>query len=328
MKKNKIIFLAKILFIIVVFTYLFRKVPLSDIVETVKQAKILPLISALLMFTAIRIVTALKWNILLRHHGIKEPFSHIVNIIFTSQFIGMIFPTSLGVDAVRFVQIQRNKKDLTASAGSIVADRILAVASLALLSIVSGTLLYFYSSLENKKILLPVLYFAPPILLGFLLLMTSLPQILFDLTHKANRKFCNEHKILTKIIEKAETMHLMLYDLQKDKKMFASICALNIIVQLGRVAEYYILFIALGAVVSPYYAIAVTPIIILLVLLPISPMGLGVKEGAFIYFFAQIGVSPDISITVSLLSHFLQFGGIIPGAVLFLINKKQDKSVS
>lgn len=322
MTKNKIKLLIKLIFIVIVFTYLFHKVPISDIIATVKQAKIFPLFAALLMFTAIRIVTALKWNILLRHHGICEPFSHIVNIIFTSQFIGMIFPTSLGVDAVRFVQIQRDKKNLAATAGSIVADRILAVASLALLSIVSGTLLYFFSSLENKKILLPVLYFAPPILMGFIFLMTSLPQILFDLTHKANRKFCNEHAFLTKIIEKAEEMHLMLYDLKKDRKMFASICSLNIIVQLGRVAEYYILFIALGAMVNPYYAIAVTPIIILLVLLPISPMGLGVKEGAFIYFFAQIGVAPDISITVSLLSHFLQFGGIIPGAVLFLQDRK------
>lgn len=326
MTKNKIKFIIKIIFIIAVFTYLFNKVPLSDIIKTVKQAKILPLIAALVTYITIRIITALKWNILLLHNGIKEPFSQIVSIIFTSQFIGMIFPTSLGVDAVRFVQIQRDKKDLTASASSIVSDRILAVTSLAFLSILSGSLLYFFSSLPNKNILLPVLYFAPPILLGFAFLMTSFPQKLFNLVHKANKKFCNEHAFLTKMIDKSEEMHLMLYDLKKNKKMFASICALNIIVQLGRIAEYYILFIALGAHIDPYYTIAVTPIIILLVLLPISPMGLGVKEGAFIYFFAQIGVAPDISITVSLLSHFLQFGGIIPGAVLFLQNKNSNSA--
>ena len=65
------------------------------------------------------------------------------------------------------------------------------------------------------------------------------------------------------------------------------------------------------------------PMIILVTLLPVPFYGLGFKEGAFIFFFSLVNIPNEISFSVSLMSYPLLLVGIIPGAIFFLIDKKE-----
>ena len=55
------------------------------------------------------------------------------------------------------------------------------------------------------------------------------------------------------------------------------------------------------------------PVITLIALLPISVLGLGVKDGAFVFFFGGAGVPASLALAVSLSSY-----GVIIGASVLL----------
>jgi hypothetical protein len=50
-------------------------------------------------------------------------------------------------------------------------------------------------------------------------------------------------------------------------------------------------------------ALVLVPIITLVALLPVSVLGLGVKDGAFVFFFGGAGVAASLALAVSLTSY-------------------------
>jgi uncharacterized membrane protein YbhN (UPF0104 family) len=70
---------------------------------------------------------------------------------------------------------------------------------------------------------------------------------------------------------------------------------------------------AVGAKVTlAQYAVFV-PITSLVLIIPISFAGLGVREETYRQLFGQVGVPAEVSVTISLL--YYVFGNIVPGVV-------------
>ena len=87
------------------------------------------------------------------------------------------------------------------------------------------------------------------------------------------------------------------------------------------------LYLALGGEVTVIDCIAFIPLVYVAVLIPISVGGLGVREGTLIYLFGMVGVPPEISISVGLLSHVLQLVVGLPGLIPFLFDQRASSSV-
>ena len=99
---------------------------------------------------------------------------------------------------------------------------------------------------------------------------------------------------------------------------------LNVVVQVLRTLQIHFIFRSLGVSVPLAQEFAFVPIIVLLTLLPISYFGLGIKEGAFAYFFSSVGIPPSVSVSVSLITYPLIVLGLLPGA-LFLATRNKAK---
>ena len=90
----------------------------------------------------------------------------------------------------------------------------------------------------------------------------------------------------------------------------------------------YLLGVAIGCPVSLGYYFVLLPIVWLVAMIPISINGLGLREGAFVVLFVSIGMSKEAAIAISVL--FLaqaMLQGLI-GSVLFLVHRKEGKTVS
>jgi hypothetical protein len=72
--------------------------------------------------------------------------------------------------------------------------------------------------------------------------------------------------------------------------------------------------------------LAFVPIILMLSFLPISFFGLGIKEGAFVYFFSQVQVPSAAALTVSLITYPLIFLAILPGGLFLLVGSGRGAS--
>ena len=75
---------------------------------------------------------------------------------------------------------------------------------------------------------------------------------------------------------------------------------------------------ALGIEIEPLYFFIFMPLIWVIITVPISISGLGLREGAFVFFFTQVGVSSADAVAISLLYYFYNVivGGIGGLAVL------------
>jgi glycosyltransferase 2 family protein len=89
-------------------------------------------------------------------------------------------------------------------------------------------------------------------------------------------------------------------------------------VQVLRIVQAYYLGVGLGiqAPISVYFAFI--PMILLIMLLPITINGLGTSQYAFIAFFSRAGVTNADAFALSVLFVALGFIGNLPGGLLFL----------
>ncbi len=89
-------------------------------------------------------------------------------------------------------------------------------------------------------------------------------------------------------------------------------------VQVLRIVQAYCLGLSLGIdqPLSLYFGLI--PVILLVMLLPVTINGLGVSQAAFVWFFAQAGVPNGTAFTLSVLFVALGTVGNLPGGLLYL----------
>ena len=154
-KKKALTAILKLAVIAACLFILSRKLHLSDIRQSLAHVRLIYLLPALAMILTEPVVMAYKWNILLKQKGIREGFFNIVRLIFTSNFVAIMFPTALGADALRIFFLQRQKHSLTHATASLLADRMMALGTLALLS--SLGLLSMWRAVSDRHVIVVVL---------------------------------------------------------------------------------------------------------------------------------------------------------------------------
>lgn len=302
----------RVLIVAVILAVIAARIDFREMAAAVGGATRGPILLAVLLFMVNRVITAAKWDLLLRRNGIRAGLLKLIRIMFESSFLGIAIPSGLGVDIARLVQIRMERHNLTSSASSILADRILAVLTLALLSVVAAC--FCRDLINDSAVLVTVIVVGLLAVAAILLLMSSLSLKAYSLV----RGF-----LPGAINSKVAEIHESLAGLLKDPSVLAAVLAMNVMVQCVRIAQVHLLFIAVGESVPLAIEIAFVPMILLIKLLPISPyMGIGVQEGAFVYFFSQVGVASEISVSASILMHLVVIIGIMPGAVLFFAGRQ------
>jgi len=316
--------LIRILIIAVIFALIARNLDWGGTLEVLRDCSFAPLLGAVLLYLCNRLLSAVKWKFLLEHNGISVGLGSLLRIIFESNVLGIMIPSSFGADLVRTVHLGRREQNLTAVVGSVLADRMLSVMVLASIAVTASFLAW--PLVEDKNVLLAVGAFGAAAATFIVLCMGdvffrlySLARRLFGFLNRAVFRGSEKVRNATAaILGKIEEVHSSFSRLKKSGKLFASVVAINVIVQLFRVGQIHFIFLALGVSVPITIELAFVPIILLLIFLPFFPyMGLGVKEAAFIYFFGLAGVPAEVSFSASILSHLVIIAGVLPGIVLF-----------
>jgi uncharacterized protein (TIRG00374 family) len=114
-----------------------------------------------------------------------------------------------------------------------------------------------------------------------------------------------------------EKIYAEFIDYHAHKPKLLYILIISFLFQFVRVFVTYAGSLALNQNVDLVYFFIFVPLIVLVSLLPISVGGIGVREGAFVYFFAQVGMSTAEAFTLSLLLYVLNLIVILPGGVIY-----------
>jgi uncharacterized protein (TIRG00374 family) len=116
-----------------------------------------------------------------------------------------------------------------------------------------------------------------------------------------------------------DTFHIYRYH----KRKSIEILALSLLAQLIAILYYPIIAYSFGLDVPLVYFLIVIPIILVILMLPISISGIGVREGAFIFFFKKVGVLPHEAVSIALVAFGLYLIWSLIGGVVYAMRDQK-----
>jgi uncharacterized membrane protein YbhN (UPF0104 family) len=96
------------------------------------------------------------------------------------------------------------------------------------------------------------------------------------------------------------------------------IFVISMVVQLLRCLNFWMIYQSLGASVPAIYFLIFIPLVFVVMLLPISIGGFGVREGALLYFFSTVGIDSEISVAAGFLFYVLHLLALFAGLIFLL----------
>ena len=75
----------------------------------------------------------------------------------------------------------------------------------------------------------------------------------------------------------------------------------------------------IGIHVSPVFYFAILPIVNIMTMIPITFSGIGIREGAFVYFFGLKGIEPEPALALGLLFFSIQVATSLLGGVAYAL---------
>ena len=266
-----------------------------------------PVAIAVLLVFLDRALMAYRWVVLIYtlDPADRPPLPEILRVFFTSTFVGSFLP-SVGGDAVRAYGIARFNMRGEDAVSSVFMDRMLGIASLLVMALVGLTLA---RDLAGNWVILASLALAAGACGITALLIMSQPT-----TFVSSKMFAR----LPAAAQRAG--HRLLESIRRyaaHHAQMANVLICSIAVQTIRILQAYYLGRGLGidAPVTVYFAFL--PLILLVMLLPVTVNGLGTGQAAFVWFFARAGVVPAAAFALSVLFIGLGVVGNLPGGVLY-----------
>jgi len=263
-------------------------------------------VALLLAFVRV-VVSAYRWQVLLsaKHMSVSVP--RLTNYYLVGGFFNLFLPTVLGGDVMRGYELARSSGKVLDSASTVIMERI--VGFLALFVICWLSLPFGYRLMSGTNV--------PYIVAG-----ASGAFVIFVfivLNPKATGKLVSLTSIIKRwnIQEKVRASVASLHSLGQSRQVIIKAFLVSLAFQFIGILSTYCISEALRLQVPFTYFLIVMPVIWVLMMIPISISGLGVREAAFVLFFTQIGISEEQAILLSLLFFALTVVIGLVGGVLF-----------
>ncbi len=281
---------------------LISKIGASAIVNNIKLLNPASFITAIGMYLAGAYFSSLRWGLLVPHSiNTKKLFS----MFMIGSFFNHYLPGIIGGDAVKAYYLSEelksrdlNKREesvqdsseikretnsalsssLTVAVASVFMDRFIGFFVLQIISM--AALLFGFNYLDG----VPVRWVIPVVF--SISLVFSMVIFRFRIGQRFKFMF-NAYEY---------------FNFYKSKKRVLIMAALySAIIQFLAIGAVYVL--AKGIALNlPFISLLIfVPIIILISFIPVSISGIGLREGAFVFFLGTVGVAPDLSVTLSLL---------------------------
>lgn len=301
--------------------YLFKtKVSLPELVDSIHAVNYLMLSVALATFVVSCVAGALQWNSILRMAGVTTPASEIVRLYFIGLFFNNFLPANIGGDAVKIFDLGKTTgKPVKVFCGTLL-DRVIGLLALNIFALVAVFLSIIFEIDLPKYELLVVSFFAWSVILSILLSQRAgLIAI----------KFLQQIKLLA-ISQRLEQFRseFKLYREQVSGLLVVLLIALG--VQLLRILTHLFFAAGIGLVFSGTQLLqlfVLIPMLGILIALPISIGGLGVREMAAGTLFVSLGVVATASdaVAMELGTWIIQVIVSLIGGFFFLTGKRKLK---
>jgi uncharacterized protein (TIRG00374 family) len=312
MNRKQYLNFLKIAFSVGLLIFIFSTIDLKAFLKVLQGANPWWLLAAFLLVMLGVVLRSWRWKILLHAIGVRTSLGELTSIYFIGFLFNNLLPSGLGGDAMRMVELNRHSERGSDAVTSVLVDRFLGLSALQAIALVA--LLYDWGSIPPAVAYFTVLIFFGGLVGGLLLINQRLYLSLQE--HWGLFRRITKIKMIGNLFESFQRYPLSALGKSYLVSLLFNLCLIAINRFIG---------LALGATATLSQFAVFVPITSLVLVLPISFAGLGVREEAYRQLFGQVGVPPETAVAMSLVYYF--FGNVctgIIGGVIYLIRSARD----
>ncbi len=282
---------AKVALSIGLMTFLVLRIPLDEVRAAILGARKEWLVAALGLMLGSNVLGAWQWQRLLRAASIEIPFWKVCGYYHVGLFFNNFLPANIGGDIARVLDASRYGPSRGTAAATVLMDRLIGTVALAGLALVTTVpaIDRFHLSVAYGAV---VVFFALSVgMVWAVFHPRSLPRIERLLARLG----------LSRLSPHLEDFTTRLREFAGRRQMFLGLLMIAIVVQVARVCVHVLVSRALGLTVPVTYFFLFVPLLAVIVSLPISLNGIGVREGAGVMLFGLVGVAraPAFSLQIT-----------------------------
>lgn len=312
MSRSTLAFLLKTLVSLGFLSFLLSRIDMTQLLRVLFSVHLPYLVVALAAYFLGQIICSLRWALLARPLGFKNPFKDFAIFYFIGMFFNLFAPSTIGGDVGRVFYLARDvtKREQQEWMGptmsalvSVLADRFIGLVVLVWIGAVALVLF------SNYPLPLFVRSVTLALAAGSLLLWIFLPVLSrlvqrWDLPKGKNllrglATCAGNHQIIAQTVGLSLTVHFIQSWMQ---------------VLLGQ---------ALDVEIPWSYSFILYPLVGVFSALPISLNGIGLREGGYLFLLRQIDVSSEKAIAFGILWFFIVALDSLIGGLVFVVRREK-----
>ena len=300
-----------------ILAFLLTRIDVAQFLRILSTAHLGYVGVALLGYFVGQVISSVRWTILARPLGLKNPFRDFASFYFIGMFFNLFAPSTVGGDFGRVFYLAREGVQGQGHSGagptagaliSVIMDR--AVGMVALVWMGAAALLFFPSYSIPPVIQLITYGLALGLIVGWALL--PLAQRLLE----------------RRVNPIGRHLRLAIATYQTNPNVLAQTIALSLIVHVIQATIQLFLGRALALEIPYSYCFILYPLVGVFSSLPITLNGFGLREGGYLFLLQLIGISSEKAIAVGLLWFVVAALDSLFGGVLYVLRRAPRPSAT
>lgn len=298
--------------------YLLARAEISAITASLGNVETIWLLVAFLLLIVGKFLSAYRWQMLLQAHHIMIPMRTLVASLYVGQFFNSFLPSTIGGDAIRAYDTAHYSQKTTRSVTTIFLDRLIGISALAFLGILALAIGLWSRQEVGSFTALIALTFG-----GCILTLTGT----FSERVAAQLERVLRRLKLGKLARKIRPVHAAFLTLKNQPVRLLIAFLISFLLQVNVVLYYYYVSLALDLGIPLIFFFLIIPIILVILLVPFSINGIGLREGAYVFFLGMLNTPAEEAIALSLLGFGLMLTQTLVGGVIFALRGTDIKQM-
>lgn len=324
MTKSRLIDLLKLVVAIGLLVWLVIKLPDPAALwwQIVHANKILLLLGATCYTLAVA-VSALKWGVLLRAAGIALPIGRLLSFQWMAEFFNNFLPAQVGGDVMRGYAVAVDTKRTADAAASVLIDRFIGLMVFMLFAALASNAVLIWGKPDGQPFSPEGALFMRFAAFGSMLAALALLVIVATLLSRRLKRLMER---LLRVLPFSDRVLPLWYKLAAAFDVYREHPGALVLTAMGSTAIVILTSLNIWLIawaiqpdsISLLEVLVINPIIVFaLIVVPLSPGGLGVRQVSFAGLFLFMGAGYELGTAVGLLQQFIGYVVSIPGGILW-----------
>jgi hypothetical protein len=290
----------------------FPEIRWADLIPTWDLTTFLWLLSATVMTFLGIVLSAVRWQSVLRALHLRERLRVLVPLYFAGQFVSNVLPTTIGGDVLRVSRLSKTNGEPETTFASVALERLTGWLVLPLITFFGLAINPGLRELGRATLLALAVAIVTLIALVVVLLAANHPRLggRFAATD-GWRRF-------------VDAIHRSVTELRRQPLAALSILTAGLVYQVALCLAALMVAAALGfSWLGLTALLAFYPAVLILQVLPIGIAGLGVRESAFVLFLVPLGVPAEKAVALGLVLYAINVIASLFGAPAFVVGGRK-----